>query len=389
MKKRSNPFGLVICTVCSLLVPMSRAAEEETTVYGWRVSAGANFGFGLKTNLKLSPTEALRRVPAIPYSPRSSEQSAAGTAILPVPGGSRVDLGDGAFVDPSCEGNDPDLTWNWRLPDSAHRVVGGDDCFELSREWGGYENLSESSRTLGSKNDDETYGASVDFSRVIWAGEDRSWGVDFVLGLQYLRADNCYRASGRVFSRDYDVVAGSEIVRIFTDTPMRGWSADPEGFWGAGTAALPVGGAPSLDLADIETDSSSVSRHVSQSMRFSARGDYEELEIALMLRPWYNIFDWWSVHGNLGVGISRSEFEYSMCAALNGSTIYSSRNTFDEWACYGLAGLGTSFSWRRFDLGCDFFCRFCQDEMEIRDQNISGSIDKPNLHVRVYLGCSF
>jgi len=56
------------------------APENAKEVNGWRVSVGGNFGFGLKTNMRMSPSSAMRLVPAVPGISRATAQSAAAVA---------------------------------------------------------------------------------------------------------------------------------------------------------------------------------------------------------------------------------------------------------------------------------------------------------------------
>jgi len=260
----------------------------------------------------------------------------------------------------------------------------------MTKDWAGYENVVESQNDVTGSDDGLAAGASVELSRLLYASKDGTWGVELAIGLQYLRCDNCFRAGGNCYSRSYDYVQGSESVDLYTYTPMRGWEADYNGLWGCGSYDLPDGGAPSLDLSYTKTASTiSSSTTYSDAMRMSGSGDYEEWEISVLARPWYDVFDWWRLRGAIGIGVTRSEFDFAMNAALNGARIYTSNQEFDEWRCYGLVGAGTSFYLWGFDLGVDFLYRFCQDDMDIKGKDVSGTLEKPDLHLRLSLGYSF
>ena len=381
-------------------------AAGETGFYGWRVSGGGNFTFGLKTKgLNVRTANAIGRIPAVPGMglPGSAADLSAHT---PVTEGDRVNYSDDGtyFIDPKSSYYEQAAgkTWNWSLPAAA--ITQNGDVYSLDYSYGawGDQTVIEKIRQeqINGGSDEACYGASIQLDRTLWASEDARWGVDAAIGLTWTKANNCYRASSSCCYRR-DVSNQSGTYRTYS-TDSSFISAGPElqdGTWGGGQYygmfdefdELTGRVAPWIDLNKLKTEAVAAGKpeEYSESMSISARGDYEEWEISILVKPWYCLTDWWRVNAAIGLGITRSEFDFAMNAAFNGEQIYSSQQTFEEWRCYGLAGLGTTFRLWRVDLSCDVLARWCQDDMDIDGRDVSGTLEKPNLALRIALGFEF
>jgi len=395
----------VFCVLVSVLALASSAAlaDDGSALWGWNVSGGANFGFGLRTDLKVSPANALRAMPALTPAVGPTRKAAA-AARTPVTGGPRVDYDESGslFVDPSSSwGEAPgheSETWNWRLPDAAAegRVVGegADRRFEMAGgEWSEVVSRSETTRSVSDDDGSVAYGASVDLSHALWMSEDATWGVDVVIGLTWLKAFDCFRAGGVAASRTATVENGDTVTSIpgafFANEYAR---AEADDTWGNGRydGSDPNRDQYLIDLDRVTTTSRTLgARSYSDSMSVSAHGDYEEWEISLLLKPWYDVNDWLCLHGLVGMGVTRSSFEFSMDAVSGGSTVYRSSQEFDEWRCYGLIGGGVLFRVYDFDLSCDGLFRWCQQDMDINGKDVHGTIEKPWATVRLGLSYAF
>jgi len=379
------------------LVSAAGGADEESSLWGWSVSGGANFGFGLKSDLQVSPVNAMRNMPNRTISVGPTRKAAA-AASKPVAGGSRVNYGNGYYIDPSSSwgdtpGNESE-TWNWKLPDSAVVGEGAGRHFEMDgAEWGEVVSQVQDVRNLTADDSSGAYGASVELCHGLWMSEDAKWGVDFAFGVSWLKSIDCFKASGVAARRSATVENGDSTVNIpgefFASKYAR---AEDDGTWGNGTYN---GDDPSRDQYLIDLDRITTSTRTlgssgySDSMTISARGDYEELELSGLLRPWYDVNDWLCVHAALGLGVTRSSFQYWLDAYSSGSTIYQSSEEFSEWRCYGIAGGGLLFRIWDFDLSCDGLFRWCQRDMDINGRDVHGSIEKPWAVVRVGLSYAF
>jgi len=391
-----NLFALVSVLA---LAPSVASADEESALWGWNVSGGANFGFGLKTDLQVSPVNAMKCLPSLTPAVGPSRRAAA-AAATPVTGGPRVvyDEEKGYFVDPSSSwGEAPGKeseTWNWRLPDSSVVGEGAGRRFEMQGgEWGEVVSQAQTANIVAGDDSATAYGASVDLSHVLWASEDGDWGIDIAFGLSWMKALDCFKSGGVAVTRSATVESGDTVTTIpgefFASEYAR---AESDNTWGNGRYD---GGDPERDQYLIDLDSiSTVSRTLASksyadSMSVFSHGDYEEWEISMLLKPWYDVNDWLCLHAALGLGVTRSSFEYSMEAFCNGSPIYRSSQEFNEWRCYGIAGGGILLRAWDFDISCDGLFRWCQSDMDINGRDVRGSIQKPWAVLRLGLSYAF
>ena len=395
--KTKKMISLAILVACGGFIETALpAAAGEGGFYGWRVSGGGNFAFGLKTSLGVKPGNAMTRLPSVPAATFSSSEAEV-KAKYEINGSKRVTFADGGYIDPNTTWTaGADGTVNWLIPASA--LTGGKLIesvdFETRTSGGGEIN----SRTVFGGDDDTAYGASVQLDRTLWASEDNRWGVDAAIGLTWLKADDCFRASGVGATRNFSSETGRYVTEIDTSEILQN---EGKTDYGNGTVdgSDPTRYSPVIGWGNFDTSwGTKVNQYVEYvssssagtgTMTLDARGDYEEWEISLLVKPWYCLTDWWRVNAAIGLGITRSEFDFAMNAAFNGEQIYSSQQTFEEWRCYGLAGLGTTFRLWRVDLSADVLARWCQDDMNIDGRDVNGSMEKPNLALRVALGIEF
>jgi len=370
-------------------------AETDDAFWGWNISGGGNFGFGLKTDLRMSPVNAVKCLPALHPAVGPTKQAAIDAARLERGGAAHSYGTSGAYIDPKSSLADDRYTVNWKLPDSAVRGTGGDRRFELDDgSWGEVVSSQQTQQEVGDGGDNAiTYGASVELAHGLWSSEDGTWGVDFAFGLTWMRGNNCYKAGGVAATRSATVDRGDVTTTVGGGFFSLPWGvAEADDTWGNGTydGSDYTRSAFELDLDSAQTVANTLSSQTySDSMHVSARGDYEEWELAFMLRPWYDLTDWLCVHGTLGLGFTRSSFDYSMEAVCGGSTIYRSSEEFHEWRCYGIAGAGLLARFWDFDVSCDGLFRWCQDDMEINGKDVHGTLQKPWGVVRLGLSYNF
>lgn len=375
--------GVVVATSMTLVAIED---PEERDFYGWRASAGANFAFGMKSKLTMAGTRAIQ---ALGFGKRSSSSSGEPKNLMPYAGGERIDYSSGAYIDPSSA-LDPSVgdTWNWRIPDSArsgdHFTLGTHTYSEIDGSF------SESGSGMYSGSDDGFVpGVSLELTRELWRDVERGYGVDLSVGLAWYRRNNAFKSGGRVFTRE---VTETRVDHTATATYSPIWLSDPYahadgGWWGSGAADH----GTVMHFSDISVDQASYPSSFSsyETVDLYGKGDYEEWEISLMAKPWYELNENWRLTGTLGVGVSRSEFDFTMNAIAGGETVYAAKREFDDWDVYALLGLGTEVRMGRFDVSLDVLARCFQDDLEIRSSDVNGSVDKADWLVRLAVGCEF
>ena len=343
--------------------------SEMSGFGGWRVSAGGSFGFGLKTKMGFA---VHRQAYARPTSPALGSPSDIAARLA---SGQRASFLDGAYIEPMGANEN---TQNWRFPESAVDRSTGVVTLESTQ-------LSDRGIVGSGSEDDFTYGVSFELARTLYVHED-GYGVDLAVGLTWMRRNDCFKArsSGRYINDSTYVYTPSpgNMNSVVLTSP---YITPVDGYYGAGTSS---GMGAMFNWGDFGPNTVEQTS-TSGSYNISASGDYEEWDILLMLKPWWEVTDFWRLTGTVGLGITRSEFESAVSATFGNGGSYSSHKTFDEWRCYGVAGLGTVLRYGRFDLSLDVLARFCQDDMKVKSEAISGKIEKPNLVLCAAVGFEF
>jgi len=384
-----NRYFFFVLVLALAVLPTSAAAENLGALWGWNISAGGNFGFGLKADLTTSGRSAAMVMPKTIST--TDKKVYDPTRANPY---ERVDFASGGYIDPNSEVEAfyPGETINWGLPvstdPSAPYALKGSNPYVRTTEI-----VNENGFSAGDSG--VAYGASVDLSHVLYVSADGSWGIDIAFGLTWMRSYGFYEQNG-------GLVASQRVEEGDFETTVRnGWiesgNFDPndDGTWGGQAAtqgeAFDAGRYPTrLDMTTATyAYNPDGTRTRTESLTVNARGDYEEWEIAAMLKPWYDINDWLCVHGILGVGLTRSSFDYSMDAVFNGKQVYQSSQEFHEWRCYGIAGGGVLVRAWDFDVSCDGLFRWCQQDMKIDGKDVQGTLQKPWGVLRLGLSYAF
>ena len=168
------------------------------------------------------------------------------------------------------------------------------------------------------------------------------------------------------------------------------WSQNADGSWGAGTYAGP---GPVLDLNNggvniTHSWGKETVTPYSSSGSIYTHGDYREIEMLFTFKPYYDITDWFRVIGTVGVGVSQAHFDFKSSGSINGQG-FSHNQSFDDWACYGVAGLGAMLHYSHVCLGFDFLERFLQEDIDINGKYVDGYIGRAPWMTKVYLGVEF
>jgi len=363
------------------------AANAEwnlSLVSGWRVVGGANYNSGLKTDLTVSGARALPYLPSVPSAGGMSRSQAEATAKRVLDGQS-VSFGNGGFINPDYAGKDmlPDSTWNWRAPADAFRdgsMSFETDYVEVSSV--GADNLVQS----GSDKRDMP-GFTVEIQRNV--GQWGNFGLDMGFGFNYFRRNDAFKSSGEVYRRTDTVESGTYVTSVEMDQDMADWAKNADGSYGVGTfdgpGALMSVGSGAFSFSDRMRN---VSR-TTHSLYLESSADYEEIELTVAAKPYYDITEWFRVVGTLGVVVSRGQLDFDMLATSDGQRVVSESEGFSQWDCYGIGGLGGMFHYWHMCLGFDFLARFFDRDIDIDGRSVSGTVERCPWMFRVYAGFEF
>lgn len=357
---------------------------------GWRVVGGVNCNAGLKTDLSVSGAGAIPYMSAV-SQPAGATKAVAEAASKAILDGRRVDLPNGGYVDPNYAGmgNFPDYTWNWHLQFSAY------SSGSVSYNYDYVETTSTGSGSLvnHSSQDRDLPGFTVELQRNL--GQWGNAGLDMGLGINYFARNNIFRSSGEVYRRTDSIERGSYVSTVRSPDLDDDWlsqAQNPDGSFGAGTydgpgAMLPLspGG---MSTYSFDSKVNNISR-LTHTMYLDSSADYEEFELTVSARPYYDVTTWFRVSGTLGVVVSHGELDFGMMAMSGGKRIYSDTERFTQWDCYGIGGFGGMFHYKRMCLGFDFFARFFGRDIDIEGRNVSGSVERCPWMFSVYTGFEF
>ena len=408
--------SMMSMTVLALIAATAaRTLADGYAVFdgGWRISAGAVYDSGVKTDIRMSPrpsySSPFRIAPG--KSVREAKAAAYGT---PSEGGKVYR--NGVFEsswrpEPPQEGSEAGQGTTRRY-EFARGVYDEDSgTFTLGRaEWEAIENEYVTDASLVSAYDsDESAmpGINVELSRNLYHDEEYGWGVDLAFVFQYSRRSHAFRSGTSWVNGGSEKHSGTAFATYTVDDFLKGMLASDSPFgsmyWqNTGSGDFLGGGygesddlemfSPEVNPEDIDdsgwTENPDYESDTSYgSLRMD--GDYEDLELMLIARPYYDVFDWLRVNAMLGLVVSRQEMEMSFTMFRDGTTDYRSNRDFSQWDVYGVAGLGLMLYWNDFTLGADFMARFLDRDMDISDRYYKGSVSRGNWMFRLSAGYEF
>ena len=384
--KRVKTMAIVGC-LAAVLVADEGDGFNGDLFSGWRFSAGGALNGNMRSKIGVRPGRALTGMygggGAVATQTRAEAKAAGDAYNL---GDGLTTYPNGAFIDPSDSSGVHGQTWNWHVPAGA---------LDANRKMTFVNSYSEAldvgtTRDFSAKSDDYAAGFSMGMDREVWR-----WGklgFDFGLGVSYFRNRDFFKADGRVYERTESSASGDYVseVAFHSDIFDDPWAQNADGSYGAGTFDGP---GPMLDLnaGDVTVShrwANQVSSSRTSSYYMSVRGDYEELEMLFAVRPFWEVTDWFRVRGTLGAAVSRTHFVFDVYGRGDGAS-YASRQTFNDWAVYGVGGLGGLFSWNGVCLGFDFLARFLDSDIDIHGRDVHGSVSRAPWMFTVYVGYEF
>ena len=380
MKKIYVTFGL------ALVAGMANAGWNLSLGSGWRITAGGAMNGNIRTRLSSRGPSYTGSIGA-PVAGDTKDQAMQKGNKYKL-GSWKLTLPNGGFIDPNDAAGIAGETWNWYMPADAFSDGGVYSFANHYCEVSSIQNYND----VYSGDNDYVAGFNVELSRSIYEG--KRWGVDFAFGFNYFQKNNFYKSGGRYFSRTDTVSEGDYVTDVLVNNDIINdpWSQNLDGSWGAGTFAGP---GPVLCLNDGDVSithrwASGINdgRTYSSSGSIYTHGDYRELEMLFTLKPYFDATDWFRIIGTIGVGVSQAHFNFKSSGSINGNS-FSHKQSFDNWACYGVAGLGAMLHYSHVCLGFDFLGRFMQEDIDINGKYVDGYIERAPWMMKVYFGVEF
>lgn len=378
MNRAKKTIFFMMCAAAAASGLRAEEGEGESG-NGWRISVGPAFGGALKTSLRVAP-----RTMPVYTSPAGSLSRGEAERRNDAIGSSRVELGDGYYIDPVDSAGIAGESWNYHLP--AGSVNERTHTFDIRSD---YVEVTESGRALSFGNKDERmdYGASLRLEREVF--RYGSFGVDIGGMVSWMMRNDAFKASGTIGGQSVETGSYLTSIGIDRDVDVNDpYFVNPDGSYGYGSFDGP--GYP-LSLVD-----SNISRlwtldgsHEINRMHISMKGDYQEVELALLARPWYELTDWLRVVGTIGVGVSYARFALTTDVFIDGERAAHRHETSDAWDVYGIAGLGLMARYANCCLGFDFLAKLGDDSLKVNSDYAHGSLERENVSLQIYLGYEF
>lgn len=371
----------ILFVMCAAAAVGGLRAEEGGSEpgKGWRISVGPTFGGPLRTTMRVAPLTMPSYVAPL-GSQTKSEAERVNNAI----GRSRVELGGGYYVDPEDSAGIAGESWNYHLP--AGSVNERTHSFDIRNS---YVDVIDSGRASSFCDKDERmdYGASVMLEREVF--RKGSFGVDIGGMVSWMMRDNAFKASGTVGGQSVETGSYLASIGIEQDVDVNDpYFVNPDGSYGYGSFDGPGYPLILVDPNITRTWMLDGTREVSR-MHLSMKGDYQEVELAFLIRPWYEVADWLRAVGTLGAGVSYARFSLATDVSVDGTRTARSHEAFDAWDVYGLAGLGLMARYEDFCLGFDFLTKIGDDSLKVNSRYARGALERESTSLRIYIGCEF
>ena len=378
MSMRKIVCGLAAAAAAGAIAQEQGGASAErggSARFGnWRLTVGPAMNVGVKAKLRARPAAIAGHMPAFARPTGISSEEAAANAA-------QGKYDNGAFINPDSSVELVGQTWNWWAPESAY------DGSKLTFRNAYVDTSSaETAMGLGDKDDHVVPGVTAELSRNLFHDEERNWGLDISGLVSWYKRDKILKAGGERYSRTDTTDAGEYVTEYENgkDVYITDRSKNPTGGYGMGT----YGGPGPLITPKAATKVPKVG-HETTSGRVWAEGDYEELELALVARPYYDVSNWFRLYATVGVAASYMRFKYESTVSANGRSVSHRSHTYDDWDVYAVAGLGAMFSYERYSLGFDFLARLWADPLTFDTDSMRGSVERGDWTFRVWFGIEF
>ena len=356
--------------VCGIVL----ADGEVEVAKGWRIRVGGQANFKVKGDLTLR-SDAVD----LPIGRSASSKSGARAAAKNIQVGSgRTDFENGAYIDSADSAGIAGETWNWHVPSGAME----DGRMSFSS---GYSESSSSYEAFGGSASDKAdlYGFAVGVDRDLWRKD--KFGIGLGLDFAFFLKDDWFGGSAGGYTRTDTQKSGSYVTDVdLGNGEVLGdpWAVNADGSYGAGSFDGP---GPVLNLSEVSVSSrpggetSSSKRRVFGPYRLT--GDLDVYEFSLAAKPSYDVAEWFSVYGVLGMGAAYRDLDVTVDGI--GS------ESFDDWDVYMVCGAGALFRVKAFCLGFDYIWKVFDDDMDFSGRFVNGSVGDSGRSFRAYVGVEF
>lgn len=370
---------------------------------GWRLSAGAVYDFGAKATGRLCPRQGYVSPYRAGLSRAEAEKLGGGTRS-----GTRLEFANGAWIDtndPVCEeGDDFGKTRFYKFPAATWD---GSRTFALGSA--DYSEVNTFIPAAGSfdrafSDDSGMLGVNIELSRNLYHDEDYGWGLDMALAFQYFKHNGLLSLASRWFNGASTHAYGTRASGLRLDNGKGtyskcNWSPDGSFYGSGGVQAGPgryvdettgedvYAGPISFDLDDLGGRDFFASDASYGSMR--ANGDYENMELILLVRPYYDIFEWLRISATLGLVVSRQDLDLTMFVMRDERLDYRSSRDFSQWDVYGVAGGGLMLYYKDFTLSVDILARFLDDDLDFSGRYVEGEVQRGRVMLKLSIGYEF
>lgn len=343
------------------------STEQETGFRGWRLSVGGSMAFGIKASAGFNLSRAYGATDPIIGGVQPNQNYS-------FDGGAYINAGEEEMTYGPSVG-----TRNWSIPESFAPYANGARSLNFSNT------QLENGGVGGSSDDGSAFGVSVELAKTLFKTES-GFGMDVAVGLSWMMANDIINATSY----------GAYNQQMYSYRPSNGTPlSDPNApsvngaFSGEIIPDGPSGAYIFYDNDFLGGGNQWTDSNIPGTYSMHAKGDYQEIELSLMLKPWYEITDWWRVNGTIGAGMGYSIFDLEMNAMLGPKGVYRMSDTENKLGFYGLVGGGTTFRIGRFDLSGEVLVRLFQDDISAGNGDAYCELEKPDFVVRVALGMQF
>ncbi len=375
----------------SVFAMVAAMAAVSATAGEWEISAGGAFRPGIKGDFTvISPVELTMPKYTATYGSTKSAAEAETKAYVDSDG---VLVFDGGFIAPEDCAGIAGETWNWKI-DDASMYSEANQNITLSS---GYSEMSYSysESVLTASGEDDLSGISLGLGRVLWNND--KFGIDLNIGASFYDDAELLNARGVVAKGATSITEGEITTTISTPAAWVGEPdmVNPDGTMGAGTFDGPgpvITFDPAKGVGSLVNTIGSETKHesVSRELTVFAQGEYSSYDLYAVIEPYFEPVKWVRLNARLGIAVVKSEFDTSAMCSINGKSVWTGSESFDDTAVCAIVGAGIGVNitdWLFVRGGADWYLGM--DDMDIDGTFVQGNIERGDFVWRAEVGVRF
>lgn len=379
----------VLLVAIAILTGLDGASmAQDAKSYGgnsdsaWKLTLGVGVNTGMKAKLGFDAARAVSLSSGNATKGGRPQKAAVKEGKSYEVGSGRTSFPNGGYIDANDSANVEGETWNWYIPAGE---IGSDGTMSRASPYS-----TVRSKDAYSEVNQEEDGAQAGLSLGLDLGllQSPGAGLDVGLGVNWFQDSSFANFEGVVWQRTETKTSGTYVtdVRFNQELLADPWTQNSDGSYGSGTADGP---GPVLTLdEDVSTShhwSGGKSSTQTKSITMRAEGSYEEIELSLALKPYWEPAESFRLQGIIGVAAAYACFDFDV-RATGGISDYSSNEKFSEWDVYGLAGAGAIVHSGMLCFGVDVVARLFANDIELAGKDIRGKVERAPVLVRMYIG---